>query len=72
MNNPFNRQRAKNANLSHFYLIKQIVKVKIMGNLFLPIMRMNVHLNQDGSVGKEREENDADHGETPNLQGRQS
>ena len=43
-----------------------------MGNLFLPIMSMNVHLNQDGSVGKEREENDADHGETPNLQGRQS
>ena len=43
-----------------------------MGNLFLPIMRMNVHLNQDGSIGKEREENDANHGETPNLQGRQS
>ena len=35
-------------------------------------MRMNVHLNQDGSIGKESEENDADHGETPNLQGGQS
>ena len=30
------------------------------------------HLDQDGSVGKEREENNADHGETPNLQGGES
>ena len=43
-----------------------------MGNFFLPIMSMNVHLNQDGSVGKEREENNADHGEAPNFQGGES